>query len=102
MLFKQAALIGVLALLLWSYSLILTETLPWGLQIMLISLVTLAAFIYRKPFQHLFAAVGYSAVSSRRSEEHLEKAVRETRQRSTAVATAAIPGTAGYRFGRWA
>jgi hypothetical protein len=101
-LLKQAALIGVLALLLWAYGLVMAESLPWGLQILLISLVTLAAFIYRKPFQHLFAAVGYSTVGSRKSEEHLEQAVRETRKRSTAVATAAVPGTAGYRFGRWA
>jgi TrbL/VirB6 plasmid conjugal transfer protein len=101
-LLKQAALIGVLALLLWCYGLVMAESLPWGLQILLISLVTLAAFIYRKPFQHLFAAVGYSAVGSRRSEEQLEQAVRETRKRSMAVATAAVPGTAGYRFGRWA
>jgi hypothetical protein len=100
-LLKQAALIGVLALLLWAYGLVMAESLPWGLQILLISLVTLAAFIYRKPFQHLFAAVGYSAVGSRKSEEHLEKAVHETRKRTTAVATAAVPGTAGYRFGRW-
>ncbi|MDN3352625.1 type IV secretion system protein [Actinomadura sp. DC4] len=101
-LLKQAALIGVLALLLWCYGLVMAESLPWGLQILLISLVTLAAFIYRKPFQHLFAAVGYSAVGSRKSEEHVERAVRETRKRSTAVAAAAVPGTAGYRFGRWA
>jgi hypothetical protein len=101
-LLKQAALIGVLALLLWAYGLVMAESLPWGLQILLISLVTLAAFIYRKPFQHLFAAVGYSAVGSRKSEDHLEQAVRETRKRSTAVAAAAVPGTAGYRFGRWA
>jgi hypothetical protein len=46
--------------------------------------------------------VGYSAVGSRKSEEHLERAVHETRKRSTAVATAAVPGAAGYRFGRWA
>ena len=101
-LLKQAALIGVLALLLWCYGLVMAESLPWGLQILLISLVTLAAFIYRKPFQHLFAAVGYSAVGSRKSEEHLERAVHETRKRSTAVATAAVPGSAGYRLGRWA
>jgi uncharacterized membrane protein YgcG len=101
-LLKQAALIGVLALLLWCYGLVMAETLPWGLQILLISLVTLAAFIYRKPFQHLFAAVGYSAVGSRKSEQHLELAVRETRKRSTAAATAAIPGAAGYRLSRWA
>jgi hypothetical protein len=90
----------VLALLLWAYGLVMAESLPWGLQILLISLVTLAAFIYRKPFQHLFAAVGYSAVGSRKSEEHLDEAVRQTRKRTAAVATAAVPGTAGYRFGR--
>ncbi|MCO5987001.1 type IV secretion system protein [Actinoallomurus spadix] len=100
-LLKQAALIGVLALLLWCYGLVMAESLPWGLQILLISLVTLAAFVYRKPFQHLFAAVGYSAVGSRKGEQEVEMAVRETRKRTTAVATAAIPSAAGYRLGRW-
>ncbi|MBC6457506.1 type IV secretion system protein [Actinomadura sp. HBU206391] len=102
MLLKQAALIGVLALLLWAYGLILGETLPWGLQILLIALVTGAAFVYRKPFQHLFASVGYSAVGSRaKSEEHLEKSISEVRKNTTAVATAAVPGAAGYRLARW-
>ncbi|MFL6054153.1 MAG: type IV secretion system protein [Actinoallomurus sp.] len=100
-LLKQAALIGVLALLLWCYGLVMAESLPWGLQILLISLVTLAAFVYRKPFQHLFAAVGYSAVGSRKGEQHVEEAIRETRKRTTAIATAAVPGAAGYRLGRW-
>jgi uncharacterized membrane protein YgcG len=100
-LLKQAALIGVLALLLWCYGLVMAESLPWGLQILLISLVTLAAFVYRKPFQHLFAAVGYSAVGSRKGEQHVDEAIRETRKRTTAVATAAVPGAAGYRLGRW-
>ncbi|WP_345434472.1 type IV secretion system protein [Actinoallomurus vinaceus] len=100
-LLKQAALIGVLALLLWCYGLVMAESLPWGLQILLISLVTLAAFVYRKPFQHLFAAVGYSAVGSRKGEQYVEEAIRETRKRTTAVATAAVPGAAGYRLGRW-
>lgn len=99
-LLKQAALIGVLALLLWCYGLVMAESLPWGLQILLISLVTLAAFIYRKPFQHLFAAVGYSAVNSRKSEEHLDQSVQEVRKRTRAVATAVVPGAAGYRFAR--
>ncbi|WP_344285134.1 type IV secretion system protein, partial [Actinomadura napierensis] len=103
MLLKQAALIGVLALLLWAYGLILGETLPWGLQILLIALVTFAAFIYRKPFQHLFSAVGYSAVGSReKSEAHLDKSVAEARKNTTAVAGAVVPGAAGYRLGRWA
>ncbi|MGH3387317.1 MAG: type IV secretion system protein [Actinomadura sp.] len=102
MLLKQAALIGVLALLLWAYGLILGETLPWGLQILLIALVTFAAFVYRKPFQHLFAAVGYSAVGSRvKSDQQLEKSVTEVRKRTAGVATAAVPGAAGYRLARW-
>lgn len=102
MLLKQAALIGVLALLLWAYGLILGEGLPWGLQILLIALVTFAAFVYRRPFQHLFSAVGYSAVGSRaKSAEQLEKSVTETRKSTTAVATAAVPGALGYRLARW-
>jgi hypothetical protein len=102
MLLKQAALIGVLSLLLWAYGLILGETLPWGLQILLIALVTGAAFIYRKPFQHLFSAVGYSAVGSReKSEAQLDKSVREARKSTTAVAGAVVPGAAGYRLARF-
>jgi hypothetical protein len=103
MLLKQAALIGVLSLLLWAYGLILGETLPWGLQILLIALVTFAAFIYRKPFQHLFSAVGYSAVGAReKSEAHLDKSVFEARKNTLATATAAAaPAAAGYRLARW-
>ncbi|GGV15165.1 hypothetical protein GCM10010182_40000 [Actinomadura cremea] len=101
MLLKQAALIGVLSLLLWAYGLILGEALPWGLQVLLIALVTGAAFVYRKPFQHLFSAVGYSAVGSReKSEAHLDKTVAEARKSTTAVAGAVVPGAAGYRLGR--
>ncbi|WP_051712128.1 type IV secretion system protein [Spirillospora albida] len=101
MLLKQAALIGVLALLLWAYGLILGETLPWGLQILLIALVTFAAFIYRKPFQHLFSAVGYSAVGAReKGEAQLDKSIVEARKSTTAVAGAVVPGAAGYRLGR--
>ncbi|WP_067917267.1 type IV secretion system protein, partial [Actinomadura rubrobrunea] len=103
MLLKQAALIGVLSLLLWAYGLILGETLPWGLQILLIALVTFAAFVYRKPFQHLFSAVGYSAVGAReKSEAQLDKSVIEARKNTTALATAVVPGAAGYRLGRLA
>ncbi|MQY03886.1 type IV secretion system protein [Actinomadura macrotermitis] len=103
MLLKQAALIGVLSLLLWAYGLILGETLPWGLQILLIALVTAAAFIYRKPFQHLFSAVGYSAVGAReKGEAQLDKSVAEVRKSTAGVAGAVVPGAAGYRLGRWA
>ncbi|MBW8481494.1 type IV secretion system protein [Actinomadura parmotrematis] len=100
MLLKQAALIGVLSLLLWAYGLILGETLPWGLQILLIALVTAAAFIYRKPFQHLFSAVGYSAVGAReKGEAHLDKSVTEARKSTAGALGAVVPGAAGYRLG---
>lgn len=101
MLLKQAALIGVLALLLWAYGLILGETLPWGLQILLIALVTLAAFVYRRPFQHLFSAVGYGAVGAReKSETQLNRSVSEARRSTLAVASSVAPGAAG--LARWA
>ncbi|MFC4050378.1 type IV secretion system protein [Actinomadura syzygii] len=100
MLLKQAALIGVLSLLLWAYGLILSETLPWGLQILLIALVTFAAFIYRKPFQHLFSAVGYSAIGSReKSEAQLNRSVTEAR-RSTMGVASAVPGAGLVRWAK--
>ncbi|MGW3769163.1 type IV secretion system protein [Actinomadura verrucosospora] len=96
MLLKQAALIGVLSLLLWAYSLILGETLPWGLQVVLIALVTFAAFVYRKPFQHLFSAVGYSAVGARgKGEAELDKSVAAARK-----STEAMPPVAAYQMFR--
>ncbi|TDB81860.1 hypothetical protein E1264_32145 [Actinomadura sp. KC216] len=99
MLLKQAALIGVLSLLLWAYGLILGETLPWGLQILLIALVTFAAFVYRRPFQHLFSAVGYGAVGSReKSEAMLDRSASEAR-RSTIAAVAPFGGAG---LARWA
>ncbi|MFG2085577.1 MULTISPECIES: type IV secretion system protein [unclassified Spirillospora] len=102
MLLKQAALIGVLSLLLWAYGLILGEALPWGLQILLIALVTFAAFVYRRPFQHLFSAVGYGAVGAReKSEAQLNRSVSEARRSTMAVASAA-PAAAGAGLARWA
>ncbi|RFS84751.1 hypothetical protein D0T12_14580 [Actinomadura spongiicola] len=95
MLLKQAALIGVLSLLLWAYGLILGETLPWGLQILLIALVTGAAFVYRRPFQHLFSAVGYGVVGAKeKSEAQLNRSVSEAR-RSTIAAVAPFGAGAG-------
>ncbi len=58
-LLKQIVVTLALAVLLFGYSVITTgSTLSWGLQILLLSLLGIAAFIYRKPFQHLFASVG--------------------------------------------
>ena len=69
-LMKQVAVAIVLSVLLYCYSLIMGTTdavLPWALKILMIALVTVAVFIYRKPFQHLFSAVGYGTIGSQRA-----------------------------------
>lgn len=65
-LLKQALIAGLLALLLFLYALIMgAPGLSWVIQIVLIAMVSFAAFFYRKPFQHLFAAVGTDSIGSR-------------------------------------
>jgi len=104
-LLKQAAVALVLSLLLYCYALIMGTSdavLPWALKILMIALVTVAAFIYRKPFQHLFAAVGYGMLgSSAQAETDLARAAATARA-STITAATAIPTFAAYRAARWA
>jgi TrbL/VirB6 plasmid conjugal transfer protein len=72
-LMKQVAIALVLSILLYCYSLIMgtsDQALPWGLKIMMIALVTVAVFIYRKPFQHLFSSVGYGVLGSTERAEY--------------------------------
>jgi TrbL/VirB6 plasmid conjugal transfer protein len=105
-LMKQVAVAIVLSVLLYCYSLIMgtsDQTLPWALKILMIALVTVAVFIYRKPFTHLFSAVGYGALgSTERAEVSLRDASFTFRRNTMAAATVAIPGVAGYRAARWA
>jgi hypothetical protein len=105
-LLKQAAVALVLSLLLYCYALIMGTSdavLPWALKILMIALVTVAAFIYRKPFQHLFSAVGYGVIGSQeRAEVDLARAAAAARTNTVNAATAAVPGFAAYRAGRWA
>ena len=105
-LLKQAAVALVLSLLLYCYALIMGTSdavLPWALKILMIALVTVAAFIYRKPFQHLFSAVGYGVIGSQeRAEVDLARAAAAARTNTVNAATAALPGFAAYRAGRWA
>ena len=76
-LLKQAAVALVLSVLLYAYSLIMGTSdavLPWALKILMIALVTIAVFIYRRPFQHLFSAVGYGMIgSTERAEIDLQR-----------------------------
>jgi uncharacterized membrane protein YgcG len=105
-LMKQVAIAIVLSVLLYCYSLIMGTTdavLPWALKILMIALVTVAVFIYRKPFQHLFSAVGYGTIGSQERAEYSLREAGSTFRRSTLdAATVAVPGMAGYRAARWA
>ncbi len=105
-LLKQAAVALALSVLLYCYALIMgtaDAVLPWALKILMITLVTVAVFIYRKPFQHLFAAVGYGAIgSAERADADLGRAAAAARANTRAAATLAVPGFAAYRAARWA
>ncbi|HWG64025.1 MAG TPA: type IV secretion system protein [Streptosporangiaceae bacterium] len=105
-LLKQAAVALVLSVLLYAYTLIMGTSdaaLPWALKILMIALVTVAVFIYRKPFVHLFSAVGYGMVGSReRAEAGLAQAASTARRNTLDAATVGVPGFAAYRAARWA
>jgi hypothetical protein len=105
-LMKQVAVAVALSVLLYCYSLIMgtaDTVLPWALKILMIALVTVAVFIYRKPFTHLFSAVGYGTLgSAERAEGHLRTAGVTFRRNTLVAATAAIPGVAGQTVTRWA
>jgi hypothetical protein len=105
-LMKQVAISIVLSVLLYSYSLIMGTSdtaLPWALKILMIALVTVAVFVYRKPFTHLFSAVGYGTLGATERAEYSLRDASTTFRRSTLdAATVAIPGVAGYRAARWA
>jgi hypothetical protein len=99
-LLKQVAVALVLSVLLYAYSLIMGTSdtvLPWALKILMIALVTVAVFIYRKPFQHLFSAVTYS---TDRRDRSIERS-RDSFRASTLSAAAVASGFAGSRLGRW-
>jgi TrbL/VirB6 plasmid conjugal transfer protein len=105
-LLKQAAVAVVLSVLLYCYALIMGTSdavLPWALKILMIALVTVAAFIYRKPFQHLFAAVGYGVIGSHdQAAADMQRAGATARAGTIGAATLAVPPFAAYRAGRWA
>jgi hypothetical protein len=105
-LLKQGAVALVLSVLLYAYSLIMgtsDSVLPWALKILMIALVTVAVFIYRRPFQHLFSAVGYGMIGSReRAEIDLERSRATLRANTVGAAATAAGGVAAYRAARWA
>jgi TrbL/VirB6 plasmid conjugal transfer protein len=105
-LLKQVAVALTLSVLLYCYSLIMSQTdqvLPWALKIMMIALVTVAVFIYRKPFQHLFSSVGYGMLGA---EERAQVSWREStfgfRRVTAGAAGVVVPGMGAASASRWA
>jgi hypothetical protein len=102
-LLKQAAIALVLSLLLYCYQLIMGTSdavLPWALKILMIALVSVAAFVYRKPFQHLFSAAGYGVIGSgERAGLDLDRAAITARARTAGLVSAAIPSFGAYQAG---
>ena len=108
-LLKQIAVALVLSVLLYCYSLIMGTSdaaLPWALKILMIALVTVAVWIYRKPFTHLFSSVGYGMIGSTERAEYTYRESTTGFRRVTAtaagVAGSALPGVGAYRAARWA
>ncbi len=105
-LLKQVAVALTLSVLLYCYTLIMGTTdqiLPWALKIMMIALVTVAVFIYRKPFQHLFSSVGYGMLGA---DERANVSLRESafgfRRVTAGAAGVVVPGMGASRAARWA
>ncbi|MBR8740458.1 type IV secretion system protein [Nocardiopsis sp. MG754419] len=64
-LLKQIFVVLLIALLVMSYGIVMSTSLGWGLQMILLALFTLALFIYRKTFVYLFASVNANTFTSR-------------------------------------
>ncbi|MFE1170751.1 type IV secretion system protein [Nocardiopsis sp. NPDC058789] len=64
-LLKQIFIVLLMALLVMSYGIVMSTSLGWGLQMILLALFTLAIFIYRKTFAYLFASVNANTFTSR-------------------------------------
>jgi hypothetical protein len=105
-LLRQVAIALTLSVLLYCYSLIMGQSdlvLPWVFKILMITLVTVTVFIYRKPFAHLFSAVGYGMLGA---DERAQLSMREStfgfRRATGAVGGTLVPGIGGIGVSRWA
>ncbi|MEV4296977.1 type IV secretion system protein, partial [Microbispora rosea] len=93
-LLRQAVLALVLGVLVYGYALIISTSLPWGMQILFMALLTIAVFFYRRPFQHLFASMDGHTIATRMLGE---AATAPTLSR----AANALPPVAAARAARW-
>ncbi len=93
-LLKQIFVVLLIALLVMCYGLVMSSTLGWGLQMILLALFTLALFIYRKPFAYLFSSVNANTFTSRIVSDAAQS---QTLGRSAAV----LPPIANLRAQAW-
>ncbi len=64
-LLKQIFIVLLISLLVMCYGMVMSSTLGWGLQMILLALFTVALFVYRKPFAYLFTSVNANTFTSR-------------------------------------
>ncbi|MGW9347013.1 type IV secretion system protein [Nocardiopsis flavescens] len=64
-LLKQIFVVLLISLLVMCYGMIMSTSLGWGLQMILLALFTVALFVYRKPFAYLFSSVNANTFTSR-------------------------------------
>ncbi|WP_460860110.1 type IV secretion system protein [Nocardiopsis coralliicola] len=94
LLLKQIFVVLLISILVMSYSMIMVTNLAWGLQMILLALFTLALFIYRKPFAHLFASVNANTFTSRMVNDTVNSRVLGN-------AANVLPPVAYMRTQRW-
>ncbi|NYH53595.1 hypothetical protein HNR06_003184 [Nocardiopsis arvandica] len=64
-LLKQIFIVLLISLLVMCYGMVMSTSLGWGLQMILLALFTVALFVYRKPFAYLFTSVNANTFTSR-------------------------------------
>ncbi|WP_393916620.1 type IV secretion system protein [Halostreptopolyspora alba] len=94
LLLKQIFIVLLVTLLIMCYSAVMVTDLGWGLQMILLSLFTVALFVYRKPFAHLFASVNANTFTSRVVNDAMQS---RTLSRSANV----VPPVAYMRAQKW-
>nr|WP_246062284.1 type IV secretion system protein [Haloactinospora alba] len=94
LLLKQIFIVLLIALLVMCYGLVMATNLGWGLQMILLALFTLALFIYRKPFAHLFSSVNANTFTSRMVSDTVNSSV-------LSKSANALPPVAYARAQKW-
>lgn len=94
LLLKQIFVVLLVSLLMMCYSVVMATEFAWGLQVILLALFTLALFIYRKPFAHLFSSVNANTFTSRMVSDTVNSSV-------LSKSANALPPVAYARAQKW-